>query len=155
MATTDAFGSSTGDGSSNSHRSSAFASQTDDSNVLKILLVVCIAFVLLVGSVVACVMAYQKMIRTAMKTDPENKSTLPDSKCETGLVPILGILKGKLDMPTKDEFDRLFQYQDKIESKLSTYQGKRNNDKIGLNAKPNIFPYDHNRIKLKLSLIHI
>ena len=97
----------------------------------------------------ACAMAYQKMTRTAMKTDPENKSTLPDSKCKTGLVPISGILKGKFDMPTKDEFDRLFQYQDKIESKLSTYQGKRNNDKMGLNAKPNIFPYDHNRIKLK------
>ena len=139
-------------GSSTTHGSSDFATDTDASmqtNVVIPLLTVCITLVLLVTSIVACVIFYRKQYRVAEKADTEDKSTLPDRKCKPSIVPILGILKGKLDMPTKDDFDRLFQYQDKIESKLSTYQGKRNNDKIGLNAKPNIFPYDHNRIKLK------
>ena len=97
----------------------------------------------------ACVIAYRKKTPTAKKEDPEAKTTIPDRKRKSGLVPISGILEGKIDMPTKDEFERLFQYQDKVESRLSTYQGKRNNDKPCLNADSNIFPYDHNRVKLK------
>ena len=52
-------------------------------------------------------------------------------------------------MPDEDEFKRLFEYEDKIESKLSTYQGKRNNDRMDSNMKDSILPYDHNRIKLR------
>ena len=97
----------------------------------------------------ACVIAYRKKTPTAKKRDPEAKSNIPDRKRKSGLVPISGILEGKIDMPTKHEFERLFQYQDKVESRLSTYQGKRNNDKPCLNADSNILPYDHNRVKLK------
>ena len=120
----------------------------DDQTNL-ILLTVCIAFVLLVTSVVACIIFYRKNIGAVKEADPEDKSTLQARKYRPSVIPLSSILEGKLDMPAKDEFEHLFQYQDKIESKLSTYQGKRNIEKIGLNAKPNIFPYDHNRIKLK------
>ena len=104
---------------------------------------------LLVALVVTFTVVYRKKNRVPSSTGPGDEAMMPKSKCRSGAVPISGILAGKFDMPNKDEFERLFRYQDKIESKLSTYQGKRSNDKIGLNANANILPYDHNRIKLK------
>ena len=98
---------------------------------------------------VSFTVVYRKKNQIPRSTVPGDEAMMPKSKCRSGVVPISGIFEGKFDMPTKDEFERLFKYQDKIESKLSTYQGKRNNDKIELNVNANILPYDHNRIKLK------
>ena len=136
-------------GYSSTHSSSDFTTENDASPVQITYIAVCIALVLLVGSVVASVIAFRKNLQMAIKIDPEENSMMPNGKYKSSIIPIAGILEGKFDMPTKDEFERLFQYQDKIESKLSTYQGKRNNNRPGLNAKPNVVPYDHNRIKLK------
>ena len=134
--------------STNAGASTAETFISDSSNLLTTSIVLGIV-ALLVALMVAFAVVYRKKIRAALNTDPGDEEMTQDSKCKSGIVPISGILEGKLDMPSKDEFERLFKYQDKIESKLTTYQGKRNNDRIGLNAKADILPYDHNRIKLK------
>ena len=88
------------------------------------------AGVTLFGLVAAIGIVYRKKMRATMKEYPEEKAMVSTSKFRSGLVPISGILEGKFDMPGEDEFKRLFEYEDKIESKLSTYQGKRNNDRM-------------------------
>ena len=99
--------------------------------------------------IVAAAIVYRAKTRGTTKPVQNDEEMMMVGKSRPGVVPILGIFEGKFDMPTENEFERLFQYQDKLESKLSTYQGKRNNDKMGSNTKATIIPYDHNRIKLK------
>ena len=135
--------------SSDSQRSTTSSTSNDDSNTTIIICIVLAIGMTLFGLVVAIGIFYRKKIRSAMKEDPEGKSMMSTSKFRSGLVPISGILEGKFDMPDEDEFKRLFEYEDKIESKLSTYQGKRYNDRMDSNLKDRILPYDHNRIKLK------
>ena len=62
---------------------------------------------------------------------------------------IAGILNGEVDLPEQVEFGKLFKYEDKIESRLCTYQGQRNNKNTGFNVNPQILPFDHNRVKLR------
>ena len=104
---------------------------------------------MLAGLIVASAIVYRAKIRAATKTVQDDEEVMMVGKSKPGLVSISGVFKGQIDMPTKDEFECLFQYQDKLESKLSTYQGKRNNDKMGPNTKDTVLPYDRNRIKLK------
>ena len=63
-------------------------------------------------------------------------------------ISISRIMDANVDLPEQEEFDSLFKYEDNITSRLTTYQGRRNNDKTGLNQNKNILPYDHNRIQL-------
>ena len=104
---------------------------------------------LLASLIVASAIVYRSKIKGAIEPVQDEEEMIMIGKSRPGLVPISGIFKGQIDMPTEEEFARLFQYQDKLESKLSTYQGQRNNDKMGSNTKDTILPYDHNRIKLK------
>ena len=87
----------------------------------------------------------------------ENKSSSKDA-CEdvaskkhkllSPKISISRIMDANVDLPEQEEFDSLCKYKDNITSRLTTYQGRRNNDKPGLNQNQNILPYDHNRIQL-------
>ena len=91
---------------------------------------------LLASLIVASAIVYRSKIKGAKEPVQDEEEMIMIGKSRPGLVPISGIFKGQIDMPTEEEFDRLFQYQDKLESKLTTYQGQRNNDKMCPHANP-------------------
>ena len=81
--------------------------------------------------------------------DDDSEENVSMNEQKTGPTSLLmsNILKGEVKLPEVDEFEKLFKYEDRIESRLTTYQGKRHRNLNGLN--PSIVPYDNNRIKLK------
>ena len=79
-------------------------------------------------------------------TDACEDIALKKHKLLSPKIPISRIMDANVHLPEQEEFDSLFKYKDNITSKLTTYQGSRNNDNPGLNQNKNILPYDHNRI---------
>ena len=70
-------------------------------------------------------------------------STAPKS------VPIQKIMAGDVEMPTEEDFEKLFRFKDDVTSRLTQYQGKRNGGKEGRNLNERALPFDNNRVKLQ------
>ena len=96
------------------------------------------------GIVCICKIKYNK----SSSKDACEDVALKKQKLLSPKIPISTIMESNVHLPEQEEFDGLFKYKDNITSRLTTYQGRRNNDKAGLNQNKNILPYDHNRIQL-------
>ena len=58
-------------------------------------------------------------------------------------------MTGDVEMPTEEEFEKLFRFEDDVTSRLTQYQGKRNDGKDGSNLNSRALPFDFNRVKLR------
>ena len=79
--------------------------------------------------------------------DPEEPT--PREEITSKRVPIHKIMSGDVDMPTEEEFETLFRFTDDLTSRLTQYQGKRNDGKEGRNVNSRALPFDFNRVKLR------
>ena len=122
---------------------------TNSNETTYIIIIATLAAVLLLVSIGITFFCYKKKTKRTITNDPEEETPMTNVTSSPKKVNIAGILKGEVDLPEQVEFGRLFEYEDKIESRLSTYQGKRNNKNDGFNLNPQILPFDHNRVKLR------
>ena len=89
--------------------------------------------------------------RNSTDSSKEPEEPMPQERIATTSkrVPIRKIMAGDVDMPPKDEFEKLFRFKDDVTSRLTQYQGKRNDGKDGRNLNSRALPFDYNRVKLK------
>ena len=64
-------------------------------------------------------------------------------------VSLQSIQKGNVTMPTEEEFEKLFTFDETVESRLTMSQGRLYNTENGFNLDQNVLPYDYNRVVLK------
>ena len=114
-----------------------------------------IIFGLILAMIVAIAVAFASFAfyKKRKSAKPSGKLNDPVSKAEIGTtskrVPIIKIMTGQVDMPSEEEFDKLFRFEDDLGSRLTQYQGKRNDGEGGRNLNRRALPFDKNRVKLK------
>ena len=107
-----------------------------------------VGLLLLILVVIGIVCICKNKFNKTTSKDPCEEPKLEDHQLLSPKIQISKFMDGNIDLPRQEEFDILFKYKDDITSRLTTYQGHRNNDKAELNENRNILPYDHNRIQL-------
>ena len=63
-------------------------------------------------------------------------------------VPLTSVVEGNVTLPTIEDFERLAQHHEKLEVRVTTYQGQRYTKKGCFNLHDNVLPFDHNRVIL-------
>lgn len=92
---------------------------------------------------------YKRQRSIHFSKDPEEPEPKVEISTSSKRIPIRKIMAGDVDMPTKGEFEKLFRFKDDVTSRLTQYQGKRNDGKHGRNVNSRALPFDYNRVKLK------
>ena len=88
---------------------------------------------------------YRSKLDEKSHGDNIEMNVLPPSRC----MPIQDITKGKISIPSQEEFDILISFDGGIIQRVTTSQGERYNKNGGFNRVPQNIPFDHNRIILK------
>ena len=102
--------------------------------------------ILIIAGAVAAFVIHKRRNSISSSKDPEEPSPKGAIAASTKRVPIHKIMAGDVDMPAKDEFEKLFRFKDDVTSRLTQYQGKRND---GRNVSSRAVPFDYNRVKLR------
>ena len=114
-----------------------------------------------IGAVIGCVVAIGLAVgigilwykRTHSKERTENDLSQNLLMAEITASPLSialpSILEGNMTFPKLDEFERLQQYVESLETRYTVYQGRRYNKNGGLNLHETVLPFDHTRVKLK------
>ena len=105
--------------------------------------------ILIIAGAVAAFVFHKRRTFIDSSKDPEEPSPKVEISTTSKRVPIRKIMAGDVQMPTKEEFEKLFRFKDDVTSRLTQYQGKRNDGKDGRNVNSRALPFDYNRVKLR------
>ena len=65
------------------------------------------------------------------------------------LITFQEIANGVVKVPTIQEFENLLTFAESDDSESKMYEGKKYNNKTGLNLIPDVLPFDEHRVKLQ------
>ena len=109
------------------------------------------AILFIVLTAASCILWKRKKCGDRSK-DPEVPVLPTTNPTSTTRIPIHKIMEGNVELPKKEEFEKLLRFKDTVGSKLTQFQGQRNNGEDGRNLNIRALPFDSNRVKLKNSL---
>ena len=105
--------------------------------------------IITISGVVAVFIIYKRRSFTNFSREQDEPITQGEIATKSKRVPLRKIMAGDVEMPPKEEFEKLFRFQDNVTSRLTQYQGKRNDGKDGRNLNSRALPFDCNRVELK------